>query len=181
MGREGSLTVYTGPMFSGKTTRLLATASGREVILFKPERDDRYADSAVVTHDGERMDARVRADADFAGAVRAADRDVVCVDEANFFDAGLVGTMEELRSAGYDCHVAGLDRDFCGEGFPPVPSLIELADAVERLTADCAVCGGDASYTQRLVDGEPADPDGPRVQVGGAERYEPRCRDHHRA
>lgn len=167
-------------MFSGKTTALLDAASGGDVVLIKPERDVRYDDSAVVTHDGEAMEAIVVPDADIADAVYAADPDTVCVDEANFFDDGLVDAMEELREEGYACHVAGLDRDFRGEGFAPVPDLIDAADAVEYLTAACAVCETEASYTQRLVDGEPADPDGPQVRVGGAESYEPRCEQHHR-
>jgi len=180
MDVDGSLTVHTGPMFSGKTTALLSTASGRDALLFTPERDDRYADAAVVTHDGQRMEARVVPEAGFAPIVYAADPDLVCVDEANFFDAGLVDTMTELRDMGYTCHVAGLDRDFTGVGFAPVPALIEAADTVERLTAECAVCGADATRTQRLHDGVPAPVDGPQVQVGGAETYEPRCMDHHR-
>ncbi|MBA3790993.1 MAG: thymidine kinase, partial [Rubrobacter sp.] len=107
------------------------------------------------------------------------DTDLVAVEEAQFFDAGIVDVCERLAGAGYEVITAGLDMDFRGEPFGPVPTLLSVADEVVKLRAICAVCGREASRSQRLIDGEPAPASAPTILVGAQETYEARCRHHH--
>ena len=106
---------------------------------------------------------------------------VVAIDEAQFFDAELPDICEVLADEGRSVLVSGLDRDFLGRPFGPLPRLLSLADQVTKLTAICTVCGDDATRTQRLVAGRPAAADDPLIVVGGMhdDRYEARCRAHH--
>jgi thymidine kinase len=106
---------------------------------------------------------------------------VVAIDEAQFFDTELPAMCEVLADEGRSVLVSGLDRDFLGRPFGPMPALLALADQVTKLTAICTVCGADATRTQRLVAGRPAASDDPLIVVGGMhdDRYEARCRAHH--
>jgi len=104
---------------------------------------------------------------------------VIGIDEAQFFDDELVEIVQSLADRGVRVIVAGLDTDFRGEPFGPMPVLMAKAERVEKLNAICMVCGGEASRTQRLVNGKPARYDDPVVIVGAAELYEARCRRHH--
>ncbi len=105
---------------------------------------------------------------------------VIAIDEAQFFDMGLIDVVQRLvDERTLRVIVAGLDTDFRGEPFGPMPQLLSIAEEVLKLHAICAVCGGDASRTQRLVDGEPAAYDDPIILVGAQESYEARCRQHH--
>ncbi len=176
-------------MFSGKTEELLrrverARIARKEVLLFKPELDTRYAVEEVVTHYGRSLPCRrLPADVSWPEFSELVARhpspitDVFAFDEANFFGPSFPGLCEQLVSLEKRVIVAGLDLNFRGEPFGPIPEILALADEVVKLSAVCTVCGEPATRSQRLVDGKPAT-GGPEVLIGGLERYEPRCRDH---
>lgn len=179
----GRLEAIVGPMFSGKSEELIrrvnrALIARQEVQVFKPAIDDRYELTAVASHTGRRMEA---VPVDGAGSVRALMRDdvrLVAFDECQFFDEDIVELALELADGGQRVIVAGLDLDFRGEPFGPMPHLLAHAELVEKLTAICR-CGRQATRTQRLIAGAPAHYDDPVILVGAAERYEPRCRECH--
>jgi thymidine kinase len=116
---------------------------------------------------------------DIPGVVGTAD--IVAIEEGQFWDADLPSVVEQLAEEGKQVLVTGLDQDFRGDPFGPMPVLMALADQVTKLTAICMVCGEPATRTQRLIDGQPAPVDSPLIMVGGMgdERYEARCRLHH--
>ncbi|HEU67650.1 MAG TPA: thymidine kinase [Candidatus Acetothermia bacterium] len=184
----GRLEAVTGCMFSGKTEELLrrverARIARKEVLLFKPELDTRYAVEEVVTHHGRSLPCRRLPTAiswpEFSHLVTEHPEltDVFAFDEAHFFGPGFPALCEALVRQGKRVIVAGLDLNFRGEPFGPMPELLALADEVVKLCAVCTVCGEPATRSQRLVDGKPA-PGGPEVLIGGLESYEPRCRAH---
>jgi thymidine kinase len=105
--------------------------------------------------------------------------DMVAIDEVQFFDEGIVEVVQTLADSGHRVVTAGLDQDFRGEPFGPMPRLMAGAEQVTKLQAVCSVCGSPASRTQRLINGEPAGYDDPIILVGASEAYEPRCRHHH--
>lgn len=179
---SGWIEVVVGPMFSGKSEELIRRAkrvliARQEVQVFKPQLDDRYHTTDVVSHDGRRVEAQAVAG---ARALRAALADplpqVAAIDEAQFFDSELVALLVELADAGVRVIAAGLDMDFRGEPFGHRPELLARAEYVEKLTAVCPRCGAPATRTQRLIQGRPARFDDPVVLVGAYETYEPRCR-----
>jgi len=181
---NGSVEVVCGSMFSGKTDELIrrlrrAAIARQKVQVFKPAIDVRYAVEKVTSHAGTDFYA---IPVGHAGDIRSrleADTTVVGVDEAQFFDAEIIPLVDELAGRGLRVIVAGLDTDFRGEPFGPVPVLMARAEKVDKLQAICMVCGEPASRTQRLVNGKPARYDEPVVIVGAAEMYEARCRKHH--
>lgn len=183
---KGRIEVVTGCMFSGKTEELLrrlrrAEIAGQEVKVFKPSIDDRYSEKEIGSHDGRSWEAEIidnNRDS-VQGRFSDVDADVVAVDEANFFTGSLVPVLEELADSGKRVVVTGLDTNFRAEPFEPVPSIIARAEYVDKLRAICAVCGEEATRTQRLVDGEPAHEDDPTILVGAEESYEARCRECH--
>ncbi|RJP52502.1 MAG: thymidine kinase [Anaerolineaceae bacterium] len=181
---HGSVEVICGSMFSGKTDELIrrlvrATIAKQKVQVFKPAIDVRYAVEKVTSHAGANYDAiPVEKAADIRTKLDA-DTTVVAIDEAQFMDAEVVSIARELADKGIRVLVAGLDQDFRGEPFGPMPALMSLAEHVEKLHAICMVCGDEASRTQRLVNGKPACYDDPVVIVGASEMYEARCRRHH--
>jgi thymidine kinase len=180
----GTVEVICGSMFSGKTDELIrrlrrATIARQKVQVFKPAIDVRYAVEKVTSHAGTDFDAiPVSCAADIRSRLDA-EATVVAVDEAQFFDAEIVSVVDDLAARGLRVIVAGLDTDFRGEPFGPMPLLIAKAEEVEKLRAICMVCGEPAARTQRLVNGKPARFDDPVVIVGAAEMYEARCRRHH--
>lgn len=182
MRRRGAwLHVICGPMFSGKTDELLRLTrrlaiSGADIAVFKPSADTR-AETVVSRSGAEYGATSVRRAQDIIDLGWHAD--VVVIDEAQFFEDDLFAAVWLLLREGKHVIVAGLDRDFKGDGFGPIPELLVMADEVSKLTAVCFKCKDDASLTQRLIDGEPARRDDPLVVVGGMgtdERYEARCR-----
>jgi thymidine kinase len=181
---QGSIEVICGSMFSGKTDELIrrlvrATIARQKVQVFKPAIDVRYAVEKVTSHAGSNFDAvPVERSADILGKL-GTDTTVVGIDEAQFMDADVVKVAQELADLGKRVLVAGLDMDFRGEPFGPMPLLMSKAERVDKLHAICMVCGEEASRTQRLVNGKPARYDDPVVIVGAAELYEARCRVHH--
>lgn len=182
---SGRIEVICGSMFSGKTEELIrrirrAFIAKQSVQVFKPALDDRYGIQEVTSHNGVKAEAiAVSSSGAILDHLRE-DATVVAVDEAQFFDVGVVEIVEILASRGIRVLVAGLDMDFRGEPFGPMPQLMAIAESVEKLQAICMVCGNPASRTQRLVNGEPAHYDDPVILVGAQETYEPRCREHHK-
>ena len=177
---HGQLEVISGPMFSGKSEELMRRLrrvgyARKSAILFKPAVDDRYSLDEVVSHDGQRMAARVVADSSRMPSL-AAGYDVVGIDEAQFLDAGLVDACDSMTARGQRVVVAGLDLDYRRLPFGTMPLLLALADETAKLKAVCHACGEPAGYTQRLVDGAPAPFSGETVLIGGTDSYEARCR-----
>jgi thymidine kinase len=170
--RNGRIEVVCGCMFSGKSQILISRVQNaryrqERVIVFKHASDTRFDPTSVVTHDRRRLAAVPIERADELLA-RSADADVIAVDEAQFFDAELPAVCRQLAAAGKDVIVVGLDRDSWGLPFGPMPELIAIADETTRTTAQCAVCGRPAEFTQRIT------PIG-ETMVGGEEAYQPRC------
>ena len=180
----GSVEVITGSMFCGKTDELIrrlrrATIARQKVQVFKPVTDSRYALEKVTSHAGSEYAAQAVPNAPAIRERLEADTTVVGIDEAQFFDEAIIPIARQLAERGVRVIVAGLDTDFRGEPFGPMPVLMATADIVDKLHAICMVCGGSACRTQRLVNGKPARYDDPIVIVGAAELYEARCRAHH--
>ncbi|WP_299426694.1 thymidine kinase [uncultured Meiothermus sp.] len=182
---QGWIEVVVGPMFSGKSDELIrrikrALIARQRVLVFKPRIDDRYNLTDVSSHDGIRAEAiPVRDSTELRVRLTDPLPEVVAVDEAQFFDAGLIGVVLELADKGVRVICAGLDMDFRGEPFGIIPDLLTRAEYVEKLYAVCPVCGAPATRTQRFVNGKPARYDDPVILVGAREAYEPRCRKCH--
>ncbi len=181
---RGSIEVITGSMFSGKTEELIrrlrrARIARQTVQVFKPIIDTRYSVEKVKSHAGSEFEATpVPAAADILPLIRP-ETTVVALDEAQFFDIEVCALVRALAERGLRVIAAGLDQDFRGDPFGPMPQLLSLAEQVDKLHAICAVCGDEASRTQRLINGEPARYSDPVVVVGASELYEARCREHH--
>ncbi len=181
----GSLEVITGSMFCGKTEELIrrlrrATIARQKVQVFKPVIDDRYAMGKVTSHSGTDYDALPVNSSDQIKAKLDEGVTVVGIDEAQFFDYGIIDVVDELANEGLRVIVTGLDMDFRGEPFGCMPTLIAKAERVDKLRAICMICGELACRTQRLVDGKPAHYNEPIVIVGASEMYEARCRSCHK-
>lgn len=181
---SGSLTVITGSMFSGKTEELIrrlrrALYARRRVQVFKQALETRSGITEIRSHNGVPHEAvAVSTSEELLEKIEEA-TDVVAIEEAQFFDEGIVNVCRRLAAAGYEVIVAGLDMDFRGEPFGPMPRFLAEADEVVKLRAICARCGRDASRSQRLIDGKPAPATAPTILVGAQESYEARCRHCH--
>lgn len=175
----GDLTVIVGPMFSGKTTRLLAIldaalAGDESVLALKPVIDNRYRVDELVAHSGESRHARSLSSATELEHLAMGLRTLV-IDEAQFLPTESVDLVRGLADQGTSITVGALDFDFRGVPFPSTLALINVATSVERLVGVCSLCGADATRSQRLIDGRPAPLTGPSVLIGGPESYQPRC------
>jgi thymidine kinase len=171
-------------MFSGKTEELIrrvrrARIAKQKVQVFKPAMDQRYYAEQVSSHNGLRWQAVAVGNAHQILEHLESDTTVVAVDEAQFFDWELSEVCNQLARQGKRIILAGLDVDFRGEPFGPMPLLMAEAEEVTKLQAICVVCGAPASRTQRLIDARPAAYDDPIILVGGSESYEARCRHCH--
>jgi thymidine kinase len=171
-------------MFSGKTEELLrrlrrARIAGQKVQLFKPSIDNRYGVTTVASHDGAKWEGEVITHATEILDRLDPDTIVIAIDEVQFFDDTVVDVCDQLAMQGKRVIVAGLDLDFRAEPFGPMPALMAKAESVRKLHAICMVCGGEASRTQRLINGQPAYYEDPVVLIGAAEAYEARCRGCH--
>jgi thymidine kinase len=181
-GQNPSFSVYVGPMFSGKTTRLLGAIERfklqkKHVIVFKPSIDDRYSASEVVSHSGWRHDAvSIKEGADIIQYLTDLDvpPEVVAVDEA-FMIPNIAEVLTWLYRSGTDVVVSTLDLSYAGKAFHEVEKLMGWATLVEKCSAVCTECGRDAFYTHKkqITDEE--------IEIGGSEKYEPRCFRHHLA
>jgi thymidine kinase len=178
---DGRLEVICGSMFSGKTEELIrrlrrAEIARQKIQVFKPRLDDRYGVERVTSHNGLHVIAQPVDKAQDIRDLLEKDTTVVGIDEVQFFDHEVIDVCHELAAAGRRVIAAGLDMDFRGEPFGPMPVLMAQAEAVSKVRAICVVCGQEASRTQRLVNGEPAAYDDPVIVVGASEKYEARCR-----
>ncbi len=174
--QRGWIEVICGSMFSGKTEELIrrlkrARIARQRVEIFKPALDNRFSEAEVVSHDENAIPSTPVHVAPQI-ILLAADADVVGVDEAQFFGLELVEVCEHLARAGKRVLVAGLDQDYLGQPFEPLPQLMAVAEYVTKLHAVCMVCGAPANHSQRLT------PGGQRVLLGAKDVYEPRCRLH---
>lgn len=187
MKREmcGKLEVVCGTMFSGKSEELMyrlrrAEYAKKKVLTIKHEIDNRKSYSCIVSHDGGKREAYPIGNCEDSlnAIIHLADDsvDVVGIDEIQFFPEQTIEVIRELVARRKRVIVAGLDMDFRGEPFGIVPHLMAIADEVQKLRAICMVCGDEANFPQRLINGAPAKYDDPVIMVGGSECYEPRCR-----
>jgi thymidine kinase len=180
----GKLTVITGPMFSGKTSRLIELLeremlAGRNTLLFKPEIDKRYDTTYVTTHKGIRLPAIVvSVDNDGVKKIKTLSEgvDVIGIDEAQFWDHDsiLPEVVDSIASMKKIVYIAALNKNHLGIPFKTSQEIIARADQVYSLTAVCAKCGEDATFTQRVMNGREVF--GEAIKIGGMESYEPRCR-----
>lgn len=181
---RGRIEVICGSMFSGKSEELIrrvrrAQIARQQVQVFKPSIDNRYGLGSVNSHDGRAAEAiAVETAADLLSQLED-DTTVVAIDEAQFFNGGLAPVCRTLAERGLRVIAAGLDMDFRGEPFGPMPELIAEAEQVDKLHAICVICGDEASRTQRILNGEPAQYDDPVIMIGAKESYEARCRHCH--
>lgn len=184
MNHHGWVEVICGSMFSGKSEELIRRVrrvefAKQQIVVFKPQIDNRYSDEAVVSHNGTSFTAiPISRSTDIFKYIHA-DIDVIAIDEVQFFDSEIVRVVQHLANSGHRVIVAGLDQDFRGEPFGQMPELMAIAELVTKLQAVCTVCGSPASRTQRLINGKPASYDDPIILVGASEAYEARCRHHH--
>jgi thymidine kinase len=179
---HGWIEVITGVMFSGKSEELIrrvrrALIARRRVQVFKSALDDRYDGLFhVSSHGGAGVEAvPVRSSREVAERAHS-ETQVFALDEVQFLDGGIVEVVSALADRGARVIAAGIDMDFRGEPFGPMPHLLTIAESVDKLYAICVVCGNPATRNQRLVDGLPAPAEAPVIQVGGHESYEARCR-----
>ena len=177
----GWVEVICGSMFSGKTEELIrrvkrAQIARQKVQVFKPSIDVRYQAGKVTSHSGAQFSAEVVDSASEILSRVEADTAVVAIDEVQFFDWAIADVCAELADRHLRVIVAGLDMDFRGEPFGPMPLLMAQAELVDKLQAICVRCGAPASRTQRLINGQPAAYSDPVIMVGAAEVYEARCR-----
>jgi thymidine kinase len=173
-GKRGSIELITGSMFSGKTEELIrrlrrAQFAGLKVEIFKPSLDKRYSETRVVSHDDKSI---LSTPVDNASAILllAGDVDVVGIDEAQFFDSSIVEVCNTLADNGMRIVVAGLDMDFMGKPFGPVPALMSIAEFVTKVHAICMRCGNLAHFSFRKSEEEQV------VLLGEKNLYEPLCR-----
>ena len=175
VNRRGRIEVVCGSMFSGKTEELIrrlkrAKFAKQRVEIFKPAIDVRYSEQDVVSHDQNSIPS-TPIDSSASILLLAGDIDVVGIDEAQFLDNGLIDVCNTLANRGVRVIVAGLDMDFKGEPFGPMPGLCAVADEVTKVHAICVKCGALAYVSHRLVKNDR------RVLLGETQEYEPLCRD----
>ncbi|KKE77786.1 thymidine kinase [Bacilli bacterium] len=184
MKQSGWIEVICGSMFSGKSEELIrrvrrATYAHLTVQVFKPAIDDRYNKKDIVSHNGMSTVAQPINQVEEIFDHINPNVDIIAIDEAQFFDNSIVEVAEQLANKGVRVIAAGLDTDFRGEPFDPMPELMAVSESITKLNAICPICGSPASRTQRLINGKPASFDDPIILVGASESYEPRCRHHH--
>ena len=173
--QHGWIEVVTGSMFSGKSEELIrrlrrAQIARQKVQIFKPLVDDRYGDDHIVSHSDMRIASRAVRSSDELLQLVDDDTEVIGIDEGQFFDMNLPAVCNTLANRGKRVIVAGLDQDYLGRPFEPMPQLLAIAEYITKTLAICVVCGNPANHTQRLV----ASSD--RVLVGASGLYEARCR-----
>lgn len=171
----GWVEVIVGSMFSGKSEELIrrlnrARIARQKVQVFKPVIDSRYSHEEIASHSGQtHLSNPVRSTAEMMASIET-DTQVVGIDEGQFFDMELVAAVNQLAEHGKRVIVAGLDQDYTGKPFEPMPQLLSVAEFITKTHAICVKCGGTANYSQRTVESEE------RVEVGAADKYEARCR-----
>jgi len=182
---KGKLEVVCGPMFSGKSEELMrrlrrAKIARQNVIVFKPKIDVRYVPDNIVSHDGNSLDAFPIEDVQEILPITLHNQaTVIGIDETQFFVPSIIDVICTLIEHGKRVIVAGLDLDYRGIPFGPIPTLLAIADSITKLQAICNVCGADAHFSQRIVNNKPAPFDDTLIKVGGQESYQARCRTCH--
>jgi len=181
---HGWIEVVFGPMYSGKSEELIrrirrAKIAKQKVQVFKPEVDNRYSRNSVVSHCGEKEEGIAVKNSSDILRLLDEDTDVVAIDEAQFFDEGIINVVTYIADRNKRVICAGLDMDFRGEPFGPMGELASISEFVDKIQAICMVCGNQATRTQRLINGKPAKYSDPIVLVGATESYEARCRKCH--
>ena len=174
-GNLGWIEVICGPMFSGKSEELIrrlrrAKIARKRVQVFKPELDDRYSKEEIVSHGDARMKSEVVTSASEILSRLDWRTQVIGIDEANFMGVEVIDIAQQLADTGKQVLIAGLDTDFMGRPFAPIPDLLALAESITKTLAICMRCGNPAKHTQRLVESEAL------IVVGAAGMYEARCR-----
>jgi thymidine kinase len=173
--QAGWIEVITGSMFSGKSEELIrrlrrAQIARQKVQIFKPTFDSRYADDQIVSHSDMRIGSRNVSNSNALLSQVDEDTEVVGIDEGQFFDGDLPAVCNALANKGKRVIVAGLDQDYLGKPFEPMPQLLAIAEYITKTLAICMVCGNPANHTQRLVASQD------RVLLGAQGTYEARCR-----
>ena len=171
----GWIEVICGPMFSGKTEELIrrltrATYARQEVQIFKPKIDNRYDETALVSHSEQRLPGEAVANLDELRGALHSKVEVIGIDEVQFFDESVVSFCESMANQGRRIVVAGLDQDYRGQPFGPMPKLLSVAEYITKLMAICVRCGNPAHRSYRLAE------DPQQVLVGTEDQYEARCR-----
>lgn len=171
----GWVEVIVGSMFSGKSEELIrrlrrARIARQKVQVFKPRIDARYSKEEIVSHSAMRHDSIPVSTAEELLSQVDGDTEVVGIDEGQFFDAEIINTVNFLANKGKRVIVAGLDQDYTGKPFEPMPQLLAIAEFITKTHAICVKCGETANYSQRTVESES------RVEVGASDKYEARCR-----
>jgi thymidine kinase len=174
-GNLGWIEAICGPMFSGKSEELMrrlrrAMIARKRVQVFKPLIDQRYSSDEIVSHNDSRMKSQVIEQVSEILPNLDSRTEVVGIDEANFFGQNLVGIATQLADSGKQVLIAGLDTDYMGRPFPPMPDLLTLAESITKTLAICVRCGNPAKHTQRLVESSDL------IVVGAGGMYEARCR-----
>ncbi len=174
-GNPGWIEVICGPMFSGKSEELIrrlrrSMIARRRVQVFKPTIDNRYSEEDIVSHGEVRMKSEPANDVAGILAKLNPRTEVIGVDEANFFGAGLTAAATHLADSGKQVIIAGLDMDYTGRPFPPIPELLAVAESITKMLAICVQCGNLAHHSQRLAESDDL------IVVGAAGMYEARCR-----
>ena len=182
--RDGWVETISGCMFAGKTEELIRRIkvleyAKKEIMVFKPVIDNRYSETKVVSHAGSSVESHVIEDAAEILKMIKPTTQVVAIDEVQFFNDNVCDVCDELANKGIRVMAAGLDTDFRGEPFGPMPRLMTQAEFCTKLAAVCNKCGAPATRTQRIVNGKPASFYEPIILVGAAESYEARCRHCH--
>lgn len=174
MPKSGWAELICGPMFSGKTEELMrrlrrAEIAGQKITLFKPSIDTRYDKEKVVSHDSSSMQSMVISSPEEL-LKNAGDSEVIGIDEIQFFNEEIVAVVNEIADSGKRVIMAGLDKDYLGVPFGPVPGLMATSEFVTKLHAICMVCGGLASFSYRLADSDS------KIELGAGKEYQARCR-----
>ena len=182
--QKGWIEVICGPRFAGKSEELIRRVktlsyANQKIMAFKPAIDNRYDKTAIASHNGAKWEAYAVKTVDDIAKTVTKDTQVVAIDEVQFFGEDVADLCNHFANRGRRVIVAGLDMDFRGEPFGPMPKLLAQVEIVTKLTAACTVCGCAATRTQRLVNGSPAHYTDPVIRVGAKESYEARCRKHH--
>lgn len=183
---KGWIEVICGPMFAGKSDELIRSLhklqyADVEYLVFKPKADSRTSQKIASRNGLTKAAIEINDPNEIFEIIMKQNKNIniIAIDEAQFFDDSLVDVADVLADNGYVVMVAGLDRDFRGEPFGPIPKLLTKADYINKLTAICTECGAPASRTQRLINNKPAKYNDPLILVGNTESYAARCRHCH--
>jgi len=180
----GCIEVICGSMFSGKSEELIRRVrrvqiAKKKVQVFKPTIDNRYDVQHIYSHNGTNFKAiNITKPKNILNEIDP-DTEVIAIDEAQFYGDDIVFVCQKLADQGKRVIIAGLDQDFRGKPFGPIPKLLAVAEYIDKLQAICMICGNTASRTQRLVNGVPAKQSDPTILIGAKESYQARCRKCH--